>query len=163
MKRLLRLYPNTWRRRYGDELAEILDRQAATPGVIFDLLRGAVDAHLHSSEPKKGVRILRRTIGMAVGLAVLLGASFGGGYVLRSTQSSQTPAVAHQQDGLAYENSSCLFVAIDPSRIHVTLRGKGPRSVAWHQPQAPALQFIPPSPPVRPGMTVVVQGYCRQP
>ena len=44
---LLRLYPKSWRARYGDELAEILDAQPPSLGLFVDVLAGALDARLH--------------------------------------------------------------------------------------------------------------------
>jgi hypothetical protein len=47
MKWLLRLYPAGWRARYGEEFAEVLERQRPSIGMFMDVLGGAVDAHLH--------------------------------------------------------------------------------------------------------------------
>jgi hypothetical protein len=50
MKRhvLLRLYPRAWRERYGEELSAQLEAQRPLRiGVVTDLVRGALDAHLH--------------------------------------------------------------------------------------------------------------------
>ena len=50
MKRhhLLRLYPRAWRERYGEELSAQLETQRPLRiGVVADLVRGALDAHLH--------------------------------------------------------------------------------------------------------------------
>jgi hypothetical protein len=50
MKRhlLLRLYPRAWRERYGEELSAQLEAQRPLRiGIITDLVRGALDAHLH--------------------------------------------------------------------------------------------------------------------
>lgn len=44
---LLRLYPMTWRMRYGEELEGLLGSQALTFNLTLDLLRGALDARLH--------------------------------------------------------------------------------------------------------------------
>ena len=44
---LLRLYPREWRERYGDELEALVGPGPLTLPVALDLLRGAVDAHLH--------------------------------------------------------------------------------------------------------------------
>ena len=41
----LRLYPAAWRERYGDEMEALLGDLGAAPRL--DLLRGALDAHLH--------------------------------------------------------------------------------------------------------------------
>jgi hypothetical protein len=50
MKRhlLLRLYPREWRERYGEELSGQLEAEGPLRiGVVADLVRGALDAHLH--------------------------------------------------------------------------------------------------------------------
>jgi hypothetical protein len=45
---LLRLYPRAWRERYGEELSAQLEAQRPLRiGVVADLVRGALDAHLH--------------------------------------------------------------------------------------------------------------------
>jgi hypothetical protein len=51
MNWLLHLYPVRWRERYGEEFSAVLARQRATPGLIFDVLGGAIDAHLHPQIP----------------------------------------------------------------------------------------------------------------
>ena len=58
MSRLLDLYPRAWRERYGDELAELIELRPLTVGGRFDMLRGALDAHLHP-----GLLRVRRTAG----------------------------------------------------------------------------------------------------
>jgi hypothetical protein len=61
MTALLRLYPRSWRDRYGDEMERLIeDRPLDLLGTI-DLLRGAVDARLHPS-------MVPVTIGGAPGL-----------------------------------------------------------------------------------------------
>lgn len=47
MSWLLRLYPARWRKRYGEEFAAVLAGQRASLGLVFDVLGGAIDAHLH--------------------------------------------------------------------------------------------------------------------
>ncbi|MCC6857407.1 MAG: hypothetical protein IT158_02545 [Bryobacterales bacterium] len=44
---LIRLYPPAWRRRYGQELAELLAAQPASLRTAIDLVAGAVDAWLN--------------------------------------------------------------------------------------------------------------------
>lgn len=46
MSMLLRLYPRSWRDRYGDEVAALLDERRQGPLDALDLLLGALDAHL---------------------------------------------------------------------------------------------------------------------
>jgi hypothetical protein len=48
MKPILRLYPSAWRRRYGDELSDLLDEMPSSPGTTLDLLRGAVTLHMRA-------------------------------------------------------------------------------------------------------------------
>ena len=48
---LVALYPGEWRRRYGDELAALLEAGGLSARDRIDLIRGAVDAHLHPSQP----------------------------------------------------------------------------------------------------------------
>lgn len=48
---LIALYPGAWRRRYGDELAALLESGGLSARDRIDLIRGAIDAHLHPSRP----------------------------------------------------------------------------------------------------------------
>lgn len=50
---LLGLYPRTWRRRYGDEVAVLLDDSPPGIRVGADLVRGALDAWLHPPSPSR--------------------------------------------------------------------------------------------------------------
>lgn len=71
MSRLMRLYPAAWRRRYGDELAVLLEDRPPGPFDIADLLLGAIDAHLYlrglgnGSEHGKGILMSLRLAGSA--------------------------------------------------------------------------------------------------
>ena len=47
MNWLLHLYPARWRERYGEEFRAVLAGQRASLGLFFDVLGGAVDAHLN--------------------------------------------------------------------------------------------------------------------
>lgn len=80
MSRLVRLYPATWRARYEAEFVELL---ATRPPGLFerlDVVRGALDAHLHpqvhhpsevpSTAPEDGLRLTRR-----LGFGALAGAA----------------------------------------------------------------------------------------
>jgi hypothetical protein len=44
---LVRLYPVAWRRRYGEEFAEILAKQRPSLGLVMDVLAGALDARIN--------------------------------------------------------------------------------------------------------------------
>ena len=48
---LVRLYPRAWRARYEDEFLALLEAAPATRRDRLDIARGALDAHLHPSEP----------------------------------------------------------------------------------------------------------------
>ncbi len=43
----MRLYPAAWRARYGTEMLDLLDERPPTWRDAIDLVRGALDAHLH--------------------------------------------------------------------------------------------------------------------
>lgn len=45
--RIVAFYPRAWRRRYGDELEDLLESGVVGLRGRLDLLRGALDAHLH--------------------------------------------------------------------------------------------------------------------
>ena len=48
MKSILRLYPSAWRRRYGEELSDLLDEMPSSPRTTLDLIRGAVTQHFRA-------------------------------------------------------------------------------------------------------------------
>ena len=59
---LLRLYPRAWRERYGEELAAQLGAERPLrAGVVADLVRGALDAHLHPLRRESST--IRSTVG----------------------------------------------------------------------------------------------------
>ena len=60
MRGLLALYPGPWRRRYGLEFAAMLDAQPPSPALIFDIVLGAIDAHLDPQVAEDGEDPLRR-------------------------------------------------------------------------------------------------------
>jgi hypothetical protein len=47
VSRLVRLYPQAWRDRYGAEFASLLDQRPPGLRDVADTVRGAADAHLH--------------------------------------------------------------------------------------------------------------------
>ena len=56
---LIRCYPRSWRDRYGDEFAAILEDRHLGPYDVADVLLAAIDAHLHL----RGLDAARRTHG----------------------------------------------------------------------------------------------------
>ena len=86
MNRLLRLYPESWRARYEEELVELLELRPPTLVERLDIVRGAVDAHLHpqvatpdgATPPRTEEDRLARRLGIAaLGGAALWAVAFG--------------------------------------------------------------------------------------
>lgn len=74
MSRLLRLYPRSWRERYGEEfLGLILERPPSFADRV-DIVRGAVDARLHSQLPPRARVRDRSGFAPLGGLVLLLAA-----------------------------------------------------------------------------------------
>jgi uncharacterized membrane protein YhaH (DUF805 family) len=90
MNLLVRLYPQAWRERYGDELAALLEDRRPGPFDVADLALGALDAHLHLRglghrwELRKGIPMSLRLVGSAAvvggGLWILFFAIAGASY-----------------------------------------------------------------------------------
>jgi hypothetical protein len=59
VSRLIRLYPRAWRVRYEAEILEVLAEQPLTLGGRIDLIRAAVDAHLHPQVRWRGPAPIR--------------------------------------------------------------------------------------------------------
>jgi len=90
MNLLVRLYPQAWRERYGDELAALLEDRPPGPFDVADVALGALDAHLqlcglgHRSEHRKGIPMSLRLAGSAAAVGgglwtlffVIAGASY---------------------------------------------------------------------------------------
>ena len=51
MSALLRLYPQAWQERYGDEMLALLEARPASLSDRIDLIRGGLDARLHPQVP----------------------------------------------------------------------------------------------------------------
>ncbi|HTC46077.1 MAG TPA: hypothetical protein VK722_02050 [Candidatus Aquilonibacter sp.] len=56
MNWLLRLYPARWRERYGEEFGAVLASQRTSPGLVLDVLAGAIDAHLYPQIPRSDIQ-----------------------------------------------------------------------------------------------------------
>ena len=48
MKSILRIYPSAWRRRYGEELTDLLEELPATPATTLDLVREPAVLHVRA-------------------------------------------------------------------------------------------------------------------
>jgi hypothetical protein len=77
---LLDLYPEAHRARYADELRAVLEQGPVTLGTLFDLARGALDAHVHPGTLVASPAIrMRGTVSAALSLwiaLVVVGAAF---------------------------------------------------------------------------------------
>jgi hypothetical protein len=85
-RRLMRLYPAAWRRRYGDEFFELLIADLAErphcPSRSLDVVRGAIVARLHGaglvgpvSEPRRQAATNLAVLGSALALFLTFGVS----------------------------------------------------------------------------------------
>lgn len=71
---LVRLYPSVWRARHGAEMLDLLGARPPTWRDSIDLVRGALDAHLHPRSPSRlpaFAAILAGAAWTVVALAVL--------------------------------------------------------------------------------------------
>ena len=82
---LVRLYPASWRARYGDEFEALLEERPVGPFDVADILLGAIDARLRLrsrgvATQGRGVSMSLRIGGIAavIGVALLSGAAFLG-------------------------------------------------------------------------------------
>jgi hypothetical protein len=73
----VRLYPRAWRARYEDEFVALLEAAPTTRADGLDIVRGALDAHLHPAEPS-----------LVPGLAAVLG---GGLWILGAAPIAAMP------------------------------------------------------------------------
>ncbi len=76
---LTALYPRAWRARYGEELGALLEETQLGFRDRIDLVRGAIDAHLHPFEPSLVLAIgaVAALLAAVVGLWLKLGDSDG--------------------------------------------------------------------------------------
>jgi hypothetical protein len=73
--RWLRLYPRDWRQRYGDEIGDLLGERPFGWRARLDVIRGALDAHLHPRHPPRIGLLAPLVAGLAwiaAGLATLV-------------------------------------------------------------------------------------------
>jgi hypothetical protein len=93
VKALLRLYPRSWRKRYGGEMDALVDELPAEIGVVLDLLIGAARAY---GSVVRGNRVLSSAASYLHGVcvAVLVQAIAFVTLVLVSQQSQQSTIVA---------------------------------------------------------------------
>ena len=89
---LIRLYPASWRARYGDEFEAVLEEQPLGPFDVADILLAALDAHLHlrgldaATNRQRGFTMSLRLGGLAAILGAIL---FPAGFIVTSTDSAE--------------------------------------------------------------------------
>lgn len=102
---LIRLYPERWRRRYGEEFGDLLEQERPSVRLLADLLRGAALAHVRAypASPPGGPPMTPRSRAQALGsfvalIAVLPAALFLGAAAVASMQPSayEPSRTAHQ-------------------------------------------------------------------
>lgn len=74
MRWLIYLYPKTWRKRYGDELTEVLNQTDPSFKIIMDLFTGVMDAwHMELNEKYNyGYRIIQLLVAVTIVNAFLV-------------------------------------------------------------------------------------------
>jgi hypothetical protein len=100
---LVSLYPREWRRRYGDELIELLAMRSLTLATVIDTLRGAADAHLHLGRvlgsPRSAEMRTRSACAALMAGWVMLGVAAAG--VAKSTEGPAFSMAAHSHPIIA--------------------------------------------------------------
>ncbi len=91
------LYPLAFRRRYGHEMRALLDEAPATWATVFDLLRGALAAHLHQPAISAGAvdvgdRLRASVSGVLACWVVFAAAGFG---FYKTTEDGPFTAAGH--------------------------------------------------------------------
>ena len=108
MKRwLIRLYPHSWRRRYGDEFLAVLEQDKLTALGVVDIVRGALDAHWRviTMEQQQGAMLTfsfsvrRNTLKVLAAILLVYLASYGmcraAGLLVHTSQNRHTPSSRH--------------------------------------------------------------------
>ncbi len=115
--RWLRLYPRDWRDRYAEELAAVVDARPDDWRVRLDLVRGAIDAHLHPRMPP--------------GIGILAPLVAGGAWIAAGAATLTEPAPPDWPGYLVWTLPIGLIGAIAALRIVLTVgRRSGLRAPA---------------------------------
>lgn len=91
---VLRLYPQAWRERYGDEIVEVLEQHNVSTRTLLDLMLGAIDANLRYGEITRGVIDMVKRLGIAACALALGWAAYGGLAMADSATFGQNVATA---------------------------------------------------------------------
>jgi len=110
----LALYPLAYRRRYGEEMAALVEDQGASPGAVVDLARGALRAHVRP-EPAVGEDLGRgERVRLGVSAVLLCWVLFAAA-IFAFAKTTEEPAFraaasAHSVLGGAHSALQVLFV-----------------------------------------------------
>ena len=99
-KRLLMLYPEAWRDRYGPEMSALLDETPPSVSATVDLLRGAVAAHLRPPLSTAPVTRARSTVAGVLGCFIAF-CVFGAGFA-KTTENDGQPEHVHPLLGISH-------------------------------------------------------------
>jgi hypothetical protein len=99
-KRLLSLYPEAWRERYGDEMCALIDDSPPSAAAILNLLRGALTAHLRPLGTSVPASRARGTISYVLGCFIVF-CFFGAGFAKTSENFDYTER-AHPLLGVSH-------------------------------------------------------------
>ncbi len=100
--RLIRLYPERWRRRYGDELAAILETERPSTRLLIDIVRGALLAHV-SPYPPGGPAMASRSRFEAVGALLALAAVIPASIVIAAAIVASLQPDAYEPSRTAHQ------------------------------------------------------------
>jgi len=149
-KRLLTLYPEAWRDRYGTELSALLDETPPNVAATLDLVRGALAAHLRPLPGTAPATRARSTIAGVLGCFIVF-CVFGSGFA-KTTENYRH--IEHVHPLLGSSHSLILIAAIVAASALVLAAAPLARaSLAHaHRTRDPALMTLIALPPVGIGM-----------
>jgi MFS family permease len=107
-KRLLMLYPEAWRDRYGTEMSALLDETPPSVAATLDLVRGALAAHLRSLPGTAPATRARSSIAGVLGCFIVF-SIFGSGFA-KTTENDDHAEHVHPLLGSSH--SLILIAAI---------------------------------------------------
>ena len=107
-KRLLSLYPEAWRDRYGEEMSALLDQTAPSVTGTLDLLRGAVAAHIRPLVSPSPLARARGTISYVLGCFIVF--CFFGAAFAKTTENYDS--IEHVHPLLGVSHSVVLIAAV---------------------------------------------------
>jgi hypothetical protein len=114
---LVALYPDRWRARYGDELQALIDEEPATPSLVIDVVRGALEARAASSSSGDFAMRTRSPalVSLLAVVLVLPAVTFLTAALVRSLQPTE------YQPARAAQTIFDAFAALPPSAVWLLL------------------------------------------